>query len=86
LAIIDATLAGQQPMDDNERGTTIVFNGMVYNFRELKRHLEADGETLISDCDTEVGLKAYGHYGRRYVEKLRGMFALAIRDHIWPLH
>jgi asparagine synthase (glutamine-hydrolysing) len=67
-------------MSDAHRGTTMVFNGMIYNYRELRRELVADGVTFASDCDTEVVLKAYGLYGPRCVEKLRGMFAFAIWD------
>jgi asparagine synthase (glutamine-hydrolysing) len=80
LAIIDPSLAGHQPMTDDNRGTTIVFNGMIYNFVELRRKLEALGETFRSGSDTEVLLKAYGCYGPRCVEELRGMFAFAIWD------
>jgi asparagine synthase (glutamine-hydrolysing) len=80
LAIIDPTEAGHQPMSDEPRGTTIVFNGMIYNFRELRCELEASGVTFRSDCDTEVVLKSYDLYGARCVEKLRGMFAFAIWD------
>ena len=72
--------AGHQPMSDEPRGTTIVFNGMIYNFRELRRELEAGGMTFTSDCDTEVVLKAYELPRARCVEKLRGMFAFAIWD------
>jgi asparagine synthase (glutamine-hydrolysing) len=80
LAIIDLSPAGHQPMHDPERGTTIVYNGMIYNYRELRRELEASGVTFTSDCDTEVVLKAYDLHGPRCVEKLRGMFAFAIWD------
>jgi asparagine synthase (glutamine-hydrolysing) len=80
LAIIDPSEAGHQPMSDKPRGTTLVFNGMIYNFRELRRELEASGMTFSSDCDTEVVLKSYELYGPRCVEKLRGMFAFAIWD------
>jgi asparagine synthase (glutamine-hydrolysing) len=80
LAIIDPSEAGHQPMSDRRRGTAIVFNGMIYNFRELRRELEGYGLTFTSDCDTEVVLKAYDFYGARCVEKLRGMFAFAIWD------
>jgi asparagine synthase (glutamine-hydrolysing) len=80
LAIIDPSEAGHQPMTDESRGTTIVFNGMIYNFRELRLELEASGLRFSSDCDTEVVLKSYEVYGSRCVEKLRGMFAFAIWD------
>jgi asparagine synthase (glutamine-hydrolysing) len=80
LAIIDPTPAGHQPFFDQMRGNAVVFNGMIYNYRELKRDLEALGETFESNCDTEVVLKCYGHYGTGCVDRLRGMFAFAIWD------
>ena len=80
LAIIDPSPAGHQPMRDRERGTTIVFNGMTYNFRELRDGLARDGVRFESDCDTEVVLKAYGRYGAACVDHLRGMFAFAVWD------
>jgi asparagine synthase (glutamine-hydrolysing) len=84
LAIVDPSPCGHQPMTDAERGNTITFNGMIYNFRELRRELTAAGEVFRSDCDTEVVLRAYGRYGVDAVQRLRGMFAFAIwdsRDH-----
>lgn len=80
LAVIDPTPDGHQPMIDESRGTSIVFNGTIYNYRELRDELARDGERFASDCDTEVVLKAYGRYGARCVERLRGMFAFAIHD------
>jgi asparagine synthase (glutamine-hydrolysing) len=80
LAIIDLSPAGHQPMRDPERGTTLVFNGMIYNFRELHSRLESEGERFLSACDTEVVLRAYSHYGADCVSHLRGMFAFAIWD------
>lgn len=80
LAIIDPTPAGHQPMIDLERGIALVFNGMIYNFAELRRELVRGGERFRSQCDTEVVLRAYGHYGRDFLCHLHGMFALAIWD------
>lgn len=80
LAIIDPSPAGHQPMTDAIRGTTIVFNGMIYNYRDLRERLIASGERFTSDCDTEVVLKAYGRYGPGFVHHLQGMFALAVWD------
>ncbi len=80
LAIIDPTPDGDQPMSDPERGTTIVFNGMIYNFRELRDRLATEGLSFTSSCDTEVVLKAYGHFGISCVQHLRGMYAFAIWD------
>lgn len=80
LAIIDPSPAGHQPMRDADGGTAIVFNGMIYNYRELREELTAAGERFVSDCDTEVVLKAYGRFGAGCVRRLRGMFAFAVWD------
>jgi len=80
LAIVDLTAAGHQPMRDSERGVTLVFNGMIYNYRELRAELRAAGERFASECDTEVVLRAYGRWGAACVERLRGMFAFAAFD------
>ncbi len=80
LAVIDPSPAGHQPMRDPERGTTLVFNGMIYNFRELRAQLQTEGERFSSACDTEVVLRAYGRYGADCVRHLRGMFAFSIWD------
>ena len=80
LAIIDLSEAGAQPMVDVASGCVITFNGEIYNFRELRRELEALGEQFRSSSDTEVILKAYSHWGLGIVPRLRGIFALAIWD------
>jgi len=80
LAIVDLSPAGHQPMLDAERDTVIVYNGMIYNFRELKDRLRKRGESFISNCDTEVVLKAYGQFGTDCLKHLHGMFAFAIWD------
>ena len=77
LAIIDPSTSGHQPFLDEKRHNAIVYNGMLYNYRELRRELEARGETFTSDCDTEVVLKAFGVFGAECVHRLRGMFAFA---------
>jgi asparagine synthase (glutamine-hydrolysing) len=79
LAIIDPEGAAQ-PMRDAARGLTLTFNGEIYNFRELRRELEARGHGFTRDSDTEVLLHAYAEWGERAVERLRGMFAFAIWD------
>ena len=78
LKIIDLTERAQQPMVDNELGLTIIFNGAIYNYEELRRTLEAKGYTFFSSGDTEVILKAYHAWGRECVKRFNGMFALAI--------
>ena len=81
LAIIDLTPAGHQPMHDPVTGNWIIFNGEIYNFRELRVELSALGESdWRSATDTEVVLKAYRRFGERCLERLHGMFAFAIWD------
>lgn len=80
LAVIDLTEAGKQPMHDGDSGNVIVFNGEIYNFRALRSELEAAGHRFISGSDTEVLLKLYLAHGAAMLQKLRGMYALAIFD------
>jgi asparagine synthase (glutamine-hydrolysing) len=79
LAIIDPNGAAQ-PMRDEATGTVLVFNGEIYNFRELRDHLAAVGYRFHLDSDTEVLLRAWQHWGERLVHRLRGMFAFAVWD------
>jgi asparagine synthase (glutamine-hydrolysing) len=81
LKIIDLTSAGSQPMVDSELGLTIVFNGCIYNYPELRAELEGDGYRFFSTSDTEVILKAYAKWGRDCVSHFAGMFAFAIYEH-----
>jgi len=78
LSIIDLS-TGRQPMTA-EDGTTIVFNGEIYNFQHLRRELESLGHVFQTASDTEVILRGYRQYGTAVSEKLRGMFAFAIYD------
>jgi asparagine synthase (glutamine-hydrolysing) len=80
LAILDLTPGGHQPMVDAATGNGIVFNGEIYNFRELRAELTAAGVSFTSQSDTEVLLRAFAVHGERVLERLRGMFALAIWD------
>jgi len=80
LAIIELSPAGAQPMLDPATGNAVVFNGEIYNYRELKHELEAAGAVFRSDSDTEVLLKLYARVGEAMLERLRGMFAFAIWD------
>ncbi len=80
LAIVDLSRAGQQPMLDEAVGTAIAYNGEAYNFRDLRRELEARGHAFRSGTDTEVVLAGYGEWGDGVVTRLRGMFAFAIWD------
>jgi asparagine synthase (glutamine-hydrolysing) len=81
LKIIDLSCAGDQPMTDPELGLTIVFNGCIYNHRELRAELERDGARFFSTSDTEVILKAYDRWGRDCVTHFKGMFAFAVYEH-----
>jgi asparagine synthase (glutamine-hydrolysing) len=80
LAILDLSPLGHQPMQDPQTGNWIVYNGEIYNFREIRGKLEEEGTRFGSNSDTEVLLKAYGRWGEGCLEKLRGMFAFAIWD------
>ena len=78
LSILGLSAASHQPMVDAELGLGIVFNGCIYNFRELRAELQAQGFRFFSDGDTEVILKAYAAWGARCVTRFYGMFAFAI--------
>ena len=80
LAIIDLSERGAQPMQDNETGHWLVFNGTIYNYRELRQKLAGQGHRFNSESDTEVILKAYAHWGADVVQHLHGMFAFVIWD------
>lgn len=80
LAILDLTSLGHQPMAHPNGAVWIVFNGEVYNFRELRAELSAEGETFRSETDTEVVLAAYVRWGMKGINRFRGMFAFALWD------
>lgn len=80
LAVIDLSEQSTQPMLDKALQLVIVFNGTVYNYRELRQTLQRDNYEFKSHGDTEVILKAYHKWGESCVEKLQGMFAFAIWD------
>ena len=80
LAIIDLSAAGIQPMWDSQRQIAIVFNGEIYNFRELKKELEGDGFLFRTRTDTEVIINLYKKHGTSMLAMLNGIFALAIWD------
>lgn len=85
LRILDISERSDQPMT---RGSnTTIFNGEIYNFRELRRDLEKAGHAFSSTSDTEVILAAYAHWGPAFVQRLEGMFAFALWDaHARELH
>lgn len=80
LKIIDLTEAGAQPMVDSDLGLSIAWNGCIYNYEALRDELAGHGYRFFSHSDTEVLLKAYHHWGDRFVEQLHGMFAFAITE------
>jgi asparagine synthase (glutamine-hydrolysing) len=79
LAILDLSPAGHQPMQDEETGSCLTYNGEIYNYRELRQEL-GSRRSWRSQTDTEVVLRAYDQWGVGSLEKLRGMFALALWD------
>lgn len=81
LAILDLSPTGAQPMTDGDERATIVFNGEIYNWQELRSDLEARGCRFRGHSDTEVLLAAYLCHGHALPDVLRGMFAFAIFDH-----
>jgi asparagine synthase (glutamine-hydrolysing) len=80
LAIIDLSDAGDQPFASEDGALQLVHNGEVYNYRELRRELQARGHRFRSATDTEVILAAYREWGERCVERFNGMWAFALWD------
>ncbi len=80
LAILDLSCDGNQPMTDESGRYTIVFNGEIFNFRELRQRLIRKGHHFHSQTDTEVILRLYITEGRNFLKKLNGFFGLAIYD------
>lgn len=82
LSIVDLSSHGHQPMCDESQRYWIIFNGEVYNFKEIRKELISLGHNFISDADTEVILKSYIQWGSKALEKFNGMFAFAIYDNL----
>jgi len=79
LSIIDLS-GGHQPMSDQEESVWVIFNGEIYNFPELKRELQSYGHVFRTDCDTEVIIHGFKQWGDEVLNRLNGMFGLAIWD------
>ncbi len=80
LSVIDLSSDGHQPMSSADRSLSIVFNGEIYNYRELRAELQAAGLTFKSDSDTEVLLAAWSTWGAACLNRLVGMFAFVVFD------
>jgi len=80
LSIIDLSEKSNQPLVDQELGLALVYNGTIYNYRELRAELRGRGYHFFSDGDSEVILKAYREWGEACPERLHGMFAFAVWD------
>jgi asparagine synthase (glutamine-hydrolysing) len=80
LSIIDLSARGAQPMVDSFLGLTLVFNGCIYNYKELRNELQSAGHRFFSTADSEVVIKAFHEWGVGCVDRFKGMFAFAIAD------
>jgi len=80
LSVIDLSDASNQPWVDEALELALVFNGAIYNYKELRAELKQLGYRFVSDGDTEVVLKAYAAWGEGFADRLHGMFAIAIWD------
>ena len=78
LAIVDLSKSANQPMTNKTRDITLAFNGMIYNYKELRNELIVKGYQFRTNCDTEVILNGFEEYGEGILSRLDGMFALAI--------
>ena len=78
LSIIDLSTSANQPLVKG--GLALVYNGELYNYRELRAELEKQGASFITSSDTEVVLEAWRHWGPDALPRFRGMFAFAIAD------
>ena len=80
LSILDISPNGSQPMYSEDKNIVIVFNGEIYNFKEIRKELIELGHTFHSDSDTEVIIKSYQEYGIGAVDKYIGMFSFSLYD------
>ena len=82
LSIIDLSEAGHQPMATADGRYTIVFNGEIYNYGKLRDDLQGQGETFVGHSDTEVLLRWYQREGIACLDRIEGMYAFAVWDHV----
>ena len=80
LSILDLNPRSNQPMHSRNGRFVIVFNGEIYNFRDLKTMCELEGDDFKTNSDTEVLLALFARHGENMLPKLRGMFSIAIYD------
>src|SRR5438046_70623 len=80
LSIIDTSSAGHQPMFTEDKRFAVILNGELYNYKEIRKELEAKGAIFTTNSDTEVLLKAFREWNVGCLEKLNGMFAFALWD------
>lgn len=80
LSIIDLSSQGNQPFHSSDDRYVIVFNGEIYNYKQLRSELMKFGYSFRTETDTEVILAAYSHYGTDFCNQLKGMFAMVIYD------
>lgn len=79
LSVIDVK-HGHQPMQTSDENFTVIFNGEIYNFKDVREKLKSYGYSFQTNCDTEVLLYAFSHWGSKCVDEFNGMFAFAIYD------
>src|SRR5579872_452459 len=80
LSIIDLSPAGHQPMHSDDGKVSLVFNGEIYNYRQLRDELQRSGAVFTSRSDTEVIIRMYERYGEASFARLHGMFAIGLFD------
>ena len=80
LSIIDISSQGDQPIFNEDGSLVIVFNGEIYNYKEIREKLVSAGHTFRTNTDTEVLIHGYEEYGEKLLSKLRGMFSFVIWD------
>ena len=80
LSLLDLSEAGHQPMSDLNENLQIIFNGEIYNYRELRAELQSLGHCFRTNSDTEVIIHGYKQWGTAVLNHLNGMFGLALWD------